>query len=163
MTPPSLAWIFIDTGGQLTERSDVAQLTVAKVLVHSSVRVDLGTLDTLSDECLVVSFVLQAFPPGSAVTHSLESLIGDLLDFDVHRSLLPLSHQLCPFWSSVAETTHRHDDQDQLRILFGLHESRSCSISQTSSDALKVEAGIVSDDIGELLSDWTSTLDEDLY
>jgi hypothetical protein len=58
--------------------------------------------------------------------------------------------------------THRHNDQDQLRILLGLHESRSGSISQTGSDTLKIESRVVSDDIGELLSDGTSTLDEDL-
>jgi hypothetical protein len=61
VTPPSLAWIFIDTGDQLPNRGSF-KLTVAEVLVHSSVRVDLGTLNTLSDECLFVSLHLQ---PGS--------------------------------------------------------------------------------------------------
>jgi hypothetical protein len=47
--PPILAWIFIDTKGQpVTQKS----LTVTTVLVKTTLRVEFGTLETLSDDGL---------------------------------------------------------------------------------------------------------------
>jgi hypothetical protein len=63
------------------------QLTITKVLVHTPDRGSLGTLHTLSYECLCISC-----HPASEdfIAYHLQSLIGDLLDLDVHGSFLSL-------------------------------------------------------------------------
>ena len=52
--------------------SGKGKLTVAEVLVHASIGSSFGTLHTLSDQSL------------------LQSLVGNLLDLDIHRGLFSL-------------------------------------------------------------------------
>ena len=134
--------------------SGKGKLTVAEVLVHASIGSSLGTLHTLSNESLSVSSIKAR---GRSAYH-LESLIGNLLDLDVHGSLLSL------FISTISTgegVTYGHDDEDHLRILLGLHECFSSSIAKSDLDSSKIETGLLPDNLGLFVDNRTSTLEQD--
>jgi hypothetical protein len=117
------------------------KLTIAEVLVHSSVRGNLLTLHTLSNQCL------------------LQSLAGNPLDFDVHGRLLSLE---LVSWFAQGKRTHGHDDEDHLRILLGLQKGLFGRILESSVDTLKIKSGISLEINGSLVGNWTSALDENV-
>jgi len=58
---------------------------------------------------------------------------------------------------------YRHDDEDHLRILPGLHVCLSSSVTETKFDTSQVELRVLLDDLGFFVGDWTSTLDENCH
>ena len=85
-------------------------------------------------------------------------MVGNLLDLDVHRSLLSL------FISTISNgegVTYGHDDEDHLRILLGLHECFSSSIAKSDFDSSKIETGLLPDNLGLFVDNRTSTLEQD--
>jgi hypothetical protein len=95
------------------------------------------------------------------VAYRFQTLIGNLLDLDVHRSLFSL------FISLVCQKragAYGHDDENHLRILPGLHVCLSSSIAETNFDTSQFETTrVLLDDLGFLVGNGTSTLDENSH
>jgi hypothetical protein len=134
------------------------ELTIAEVLVHTPIRGSLGTLHTLSNECLS-SAQSQSTEGGRA--YRLQSLIGNLLDFNVHRSLLSLFISLFSYHQEGR--AYGHDNEDHLGIFPRLHVCLSSSITESNFDTSQIELGVLLDDFGFFVGDGTSTLDENSH
>jgi len=61
------------------------------------------------------------------------------------------------------QKAYRHDDENHLRILPGLHVCLSSSITETKFDASQVETGILLDDLGFFVGNGASTLDKNSH
>jgi hypothetical protein len=92
--------------------------------------------------------------------YRFQSLIGNLLNLDVHRSLFSL---LISSGLEHQGQAYGHDDENHLRIFPRLHVCLSSSITESNFDTSQVELGVLLDDFGFLVGNGTSTLDEDCH